>query len=68
VVHGEQSFSYVRPIAAGDTLVATGTIESIRSVAGNDLLNTRADLVTVEGGHVATTHSVIVSRGTAEEA
>ena len=67
VVHGEQSFSYSRPIVAGDVLVATGTIEAIRSVAGNDLLTTRVDLSTSDGEHVVTTRSVIVSRGTGEE-
>ena len=41
VVHGEQRFSYARPIVAGDSLIATATIEAIRSVAGNDILTTR---------------------------
>jgi acyl dehydratase len=68
VVHGEQSFTYARPIAAGDALVAVGTIEAIRSVAGNDMLTTRVDIATTEGEHVVTTRSVIVSRGTAQEA
>lgn len=67
VVHGEQRFVYARPIVAGDSLMATATIESIRSVAGNDLLTTRIDLATEDGEHVVTTYSVIVSRGTAEE-
>ena len=31
VVHGEQSFSYARPLHAGDVVVATTTIDSIRS-------------------------------------
>ncbi len=67
VVHGEQRFVYERPIIAGDSLVATATIEGIRSVAGNDILTTRVDLDTETGEHVATTYTVIVSRGTAEE-
>lgn len=67
VVHGEQRFVYARPIVAGDQLVVSATIESMRSVAGNDLLTTRADIATVSGEHVVTTYSVIVSRGTAEE-
>ena len=66
VVHGEQRFVYTRPIVAGDSLVATSTIESMRSVAGNDLLTTRTDIATEAGEHVVTTYSVIVSRGTAE--
>ncbi len=67
VVHGEQRFAYERPIVAGDALVATATIEGIRSVAGNDILTTRVDLDTETGERVATTYTVIVSRGTAEE-
>ena len=67
VVHGEQRFAYERPIVAGDALVATATIEGIRSVAGNDILTTRVDLDTEAGERVATTYTVIVSRGTAEE-
>ena len=34
VVHGEQRFAYARPIVAGDELVVTTTIESIRTMAG----------------------------------
>ncbi|MGI9197472.1 MAG: FAS1-like dehydratase domain-containing protein [Candidatus Nanopelagicales bacterium] len=68
VVHGEQRFEYARPIVAGDSLVATATIEAIRAVAGNDILTTRVDLDTEAGEHVATTYTVIVARGTAEEA
>ena len=68
VVHGEQRFEYARPIVAGDSLVATATIEAVRAVAGNDILTTRVDLDTEAGEHVATTYTVIVARGTAEEA
>lgn len=67
VVHGEQRFSYSRPIVAGDALVATASIEAIRAVAGNDILTTRVDLATEAGEHVVTTTTVIVARGTAEE-
>ena len=68
VVHGEQRFAYARPIVAGDVLIATATIEAIRAVAGNDILTTRVDLATDAGEHVVTTTTVIVARGTAEEA
>lgn len=63
VVHGEQRFVYARPIVAGDELIVTITIESVRSVAGNDMITTRGDIVTVGGEHVVTTHSVLVARG-----
>lgn len=65
VVHGEQKFVYSRPVFAGDNLIVTASIDNIRSVAGNDLITTRADVVTEGGQHVVTAYSVIVSRATA---
>jgi acyl dehydratase len=65
VVHGEQSFSYSRPIQAGDVLQVSVSVEGIRSAAGNDLLTTRAEVTTVDGEHVVTALSTIVARGTA---
>lgn len=63
VVHGEQSFSYARPIVAGDELAVTTLIEGIRSVAGNDMITTKATISSVSGELVCTATSVIVSRG-----
>lgn len=63
VVHGEQSFSYERPIVAGDELAVTTLIEGIRSVAGNDMITTKATISSVGGDLVCTATSVIVSRG-----
>jgi acyl dehydratase len=63
VVHGEQRFAHHRPIRAGDRLVATTTIEAVRSVAGNDLLTTRVDLATADGEAVCTATSMLVARG-----
>jgi acyl dehydratase len=65
VVHGEQKFAHHRPIRAGDRLVATTTIETVRSVAGNDLLTTRVDLTTEDGEPVCTATSMLVARGAA---
>ena len=63
VVHGEQSFSYTRPLHAGDVVVATTTIESIRAVGGMSMMVTSADISTVDGEHVCTAKSTIVERG-----
>jgi acyl dehydratase len=65
VVHGEQRFTYTRPVHAGDRLVPVLTVDSIRSAAGNDMLGTRTELSTPEGEHVVTAYSTIVARGTA---
>ena len=65
VVHGEQRFTHHRPIRAGDRLVATATIDAVKTVAGNDMLTTRVDLATEDGEPVCTTRSMLVARGTA---
>ncbi len=65
VVHGEQRFAHHRPIRAGDRLVATTTIEAVRTVAGNDLLTTRVDVATEDGEAVCTATSMLVARGAA---
>ena len=44
VVHGDQRFEYRRPIRVGDVLHCETTIDSIKSVAGNDIITTRCDL------------------------
>jgi len=66
VVHGEQTFSYARPICAGDELVVTTVIENIRSMAGNDMITTKGTITTVAGELVATATSMLVSRGADE--
>ena len=66
VVHGEQSFSYTRPIVAGDELIVTTVIENIRSMAGNDMITTKGTITTIAGEPVATATSMLVSRGADE--
>src|SRR3954466_12067437 len=61
VVHGEQRFVHQRPIVAGDCLSVVVTVESIRAVAGNDLLTTRADVRTEAGEPVLTAYATLVA-------
>ncbi len=63
VVHGEQSFSYSRPLHAGDVVVASTTIESIKVAGSTSVMVTSTDLSTVDGEHVCTTKCTIVERG-----
>jgi acyl dehydratase len=63
VVHGQQSFSHSRPLHAGDVVVATTTIESIKAVGAMSMLVTSTDIVTVDGEHVCTAKSMHVERG-----
>ncbi|HTY71784.1 MAG TPA: MaoC family dehydratase N-terminal domain-containing protein [Actinomycetes bacterium] len=63
VVHGDQSFAYARPLVAGDEIRVTTTIDSIRSVAGNEVLGLSTELVTVAGEAVCRTSATMVVRG-----
>ena len=63
VVHGEQSFSYTRPLHAGDVVVATTTVESIKAVGALSMLVTSTSIDTVDGEHVCTAKSNLVERG-----
>ena len=65
VVHGEQGFSFARPLVAGDELEIVVTIENIRSAAGNDMITVRADATTLDGERVVTATMLLVARGTA---
>jgi acyl dehydratase len=67
VVHGDQKFAWTRPVRAGDRLSAVTTVESIRSMAGNDIITTRAEIRDADGAHVVTAHSTLVARGADEE-
>jgi acyl dehydratase len=63
VVHGEQSFTHVRPLHAGDVVVAQTTIESIKQVRSMTRVATVTEVRTVDGEHVCTAHSTLVERG-----
>jgi acyl dehydratase len=63
VVHGEQSFAHSRPLHAGDLVVATTTIESIKAVGALSMMVTSTDLSTTDGEHVCTARSTLVERG-----
>ncbi|MFJ6610561.1 MaoC family dehydratase N-terminal domain-containing protein [Streptomyces sp. NPDC091289] len=67
VVHGDQKFSYVRPVRAGDRLTVTSTIESIKSMAGNDIVDIRGDVYDEAGELVVSALTKLVARA-AEEA
>ncbi len=63
VVHSDQGFSYSRPLHAGDVVVATTTVDSIKSVGSMSILVTSTEIVTVDGEHVCTARSTLVERG-----
>lgn len=63
VVHGEESFTLYRPVVAGDRLVPTLTVESIRSAGGHSMVATRVDVADESGQDVASVRSMLVVRG-----
>jgi acyl dehydratase len=63
IVHGEQTFTHDRPLHAGDVVVATSMIESIRAVGAMSMMTTITDIATVDGEHVCTARTLIVERG-----
>lgn len=63
VVHGDQRFSYTRPIVAGDELVCVNTVEEITGRGGHEFITTRTDVTTVTGEPVVVAWSKLVVRG-----
>jgi acyl dehydratase len=63
VVHGEQRFSYTRPLAAGDVVTAQPTITEIRDAGRNVMVTTSTQIRTVSGELVCTASSTLVERG-----
>ena len=61
LVHAEQRFRYTRPIVAGDELTATLSVTGIRSLGGNAMITSEAEIVDASGAHVVTTTSVLLA-------
>ncbi|MFR9675328.1 MaoC family dehydratase N-terminal domain-containing protein [Streptomyces sp. TR02-1] len=66
VVHGDQRFAYSRPVRAGDRLSVVSTIESVKSLAGNDVLDVRGEVHDENGEHVVTAWTKLVARAAEE--
>ncbi|WP_406439405.1 MaoC family dehydratase N-terminal domain-containing protein [Streptomyces sp. NBC_00631] len=62
VVHGDQKFAYRRPVRAGDRLTVTSTIEAIKSLAGNDVIDIRGDVHDEAGELVVSALTKLVAR------
>ena len=63
VVHGEQRFSYTRPIVAGAELTAQLTVSSVKSLGGNSMVTADSVITDATGAHVVTAISTRVVRG-----
>jgi len=62
VVHGDQRFSYTRPIVAGDELTGRLTVTSVKTLAGNSMVTAETVVADASGEHVVTAISTLVVR------
>lgn len=63
IVHGEQRFSYARPVTPGDELTATLTVSSLRQIGGADIIGTTSEITDADGAVVCTTAATLVHKG-----
>lgn len=62
VVHGDQRFTYSRPVVAGDELTATLSVTSVKTLGGNAMVTSESVMVDSAGEHVVTAISSLVVR------
>ena len=63
IVHGDQRFTYTRPIVAGDELTAQLTVAAIKSLGGHTMITAVSEITDQSGAHVVTATSTLVVRG-----
>ena len=63
VVHGDQRFTYTRPVVAGDELTATLTVTNVKTLGGNSMVTAESNISDASGAHVVTAVSILVVRG-----
>jgi acyl dehydratase len=63
VVHGDQRFTYSRPVVAGDELTATLSITSVKTLGGHSMVTSESVMSDAKGDHVVTAISTLVVRG-----
>jgi len=62
VIHANQRFVHARPIRAGDQLRTTTTLDTVRSVGGNDLLAIRCEVESGTGERICTASATLLVR------
>lgn len=63
VVHGDQRFTYARPVHAGDVLTCVCTVAEITERGGHGFLTTRTEITDAAGDLVVTATAKLVVRG-----
>ena len=54
IVHGDQRFTYVRPLRPGDVITATLTIDKVRVRAGSEIISASLAVQTVDAEPICT--------------
>ncbi len=67
IVHGDQRFTYQRPVRVGDALTATLTLERVRNRGAVDILTTSADISDADGELVCTAVGTLFHSHPAEQ-
>lgn len=63
VVHGDQRFTFSRPVIAGDELTATLTVTAVKSLGAHSMVTAESVILDGSGDHVVTSVSTLVVRG-----
>ena len=58
-IHGEQKFSYARPIVAGDELIAQLRVTGVRALGGNSMVTSETLVTDIAGERVVTATSIL---------
>ena len=59
-VHGDQRFTWARPLRAGDVITATLRIDGVRARGAMAIVSISVQLTTVEGEDVCTASSTLL--------
>lgn len=62
VIHGDQKFVHHRPVRVGDTLTARLTVDSLRQIAGADIIRTVSVVTDAAGEPVCDAIATLVHR------
>lgn len=63
VVHGDQRFTFTRPVVAGDELMAELTVTAVKTLGGHRMVTAETEVVDLDGSLVLTATSTLVVRG-----
>jgi acyl dehydratase len=57
IVHGDQRFTFHRPLRAGDVVIATMTIDKVRVRAGSELVSATVGMSGRDGEQICSAHA-----------